>query len=254
MDTVTSADGTTIAYQRTGTGPALILVDAALHHRGFSSFAGLVSLLTADFTVYDYDRRGRGDSGDTAPFAAAREVEDLAALIGAAGGEAFLYGFSSGALLALNAVAGGEAVSKVAVLEPPYGEDKAAERAFVEQLEALLAEGRRDDMLELFMGGAVPEEVLGEMRGGPTWDAMRAAAHTLVYDGLVSAATTAEVLAGVKVPALVLASEGSDESLGAMAAAVAAALPDATNRTLPGEWHGVDDIALATTLRDFFLG
>ena len=121
---VRSADGTRIAFERAGAGAPLILVEAAGHYRGFSSFTGLTGLLAADFTVYNYDRRGRGDSGDTAPYAVEREVEDLAALIATAGGSAFLYGFSSGALLALHAAARGLVIPRLALLEPPIGEDE----------------------------------------------------------------------------------------------------------------------------------
>src|SRR5437879_4691813 len=120
MNTVTSRDGTRIAYDKRGSGPALILVDGAFCYRAFGPMPKLAELLSDRFTVYNYDRRGRGDSSDTKPYAVAREVEDLAALFEAAGGSAFLYGISSGAALALRAAGNGLAVRKLAVYEPPF--------------------------------------------------------------------------------------------------------------------------------------
>jgi pimeloyl-ACP methyl ester carboxylesterase len=126
QQSIRSADGTEIAFDRSGSGPALVMVDPALGYSGFDNIRGLGALLAADFTVYTYDRRGRGESGDTAPYAVEREVDDLGAVIAAAGGSAFVYGFSSGGLLALHAAAGGLPIRKLAVLEPPVrGEGEA---------------------------------------------------------------------------------------------------------------------------------
>lgn len=119
----TSRDGTLIAFDRTGSGPALILVEPAGHFRALSVFDELVPLLAPDFTVCRYDRRGRGESGDTAPFAPEREVEDLAAVVGAVGGRAFAYGYSSGALLALHAAAKGAPLAGLVLMEPPLQND-----------------------------------------------------------------------------------------------------------------------------------
>lgn len=253
--TVRSADGTVIAYDRTGDGPPLVLVDASGHYRAFSSFAGLAPLLTADFTVVHYDRRGRGESGDTAPYAVEREVEDLAALVDAVGGAAYLHGFSSGALLALQAAAAGVPVTRLSIVEPPVelDEDRSAQHAFIDGLAARVAAGDRAGAVEFNLTEVgVPAELVAGMRGGPAWTAMEAVAPTLVYDGLVSAATSLDRLAGVRVPTLVLGSTGSEQDLGPMAAAVAAALPDAEHRTLPGEWHGIADEVLVPVLREFF--
>jgi pimeloyl-ACP methyl ester carboxylesterase len=150
---VRSVDGTEIAFERHGTGTALILVDAAGHYRAFSSFGGLIGLLAGDFTVYHYDRRGRGESTDRAPYAVEREVDDLAALIKEAGGSAFLYGFSSGALLAAHAAASGLAIPKLALLEPPMAseQDRAAQSAFTAELRQLVAAGRREAAVEHFL-------------------------------------------------------------------------------------------------------
>jgi pimeloyl-ACP methyl ester carboxylesterase len=251
--TVTSRDGTGIAYERAGTGPPLILVEAAGHYRAFSSFDGLMPLLAADFTVYRYDRRGRGDSGDTAPFAVEREVDDLAALVAHAGGSAFLYGYSSGGLVVLHAAAGGLPVTALALFEPPIDDGGPHQAAFTARLAELVGSGRRDAAVEHFLAGVgLPDDMLAQMRGTPPWTAMEAVAHTLVYDSLVSEATTNRLLASVTVPTLVLSSAASGEDLTAMSTGVAKALPDAAHRVLPGEWHGVADDVLAAALREFF--
>jgi pimeloyl-ACP methyl ester carboxylesterase len=253
--TVTSMDGTTIAYERAGSGPALILIDAAGHYRRFSSFGGLIGPLAADFTVYEYDRRGRGGSTDTAPFSVAREVDDLAALIDEAGGSAFVYAYSSGGLVALHAAASGLPISKLALLEPPIeaSEDRPAQAAFTAELTALVAAGRRGATVEYFLTGiGVPDEVVAGMRETPPWSAMAEVAHTLVYDSMLSEATSFELLARVSVPTLVLDSEGSSDDLTTMAASVANAMPQASLRSLPGEWHGIPDDVLAPVLAEFF--
>jgi pimeloyl-ACP methyl ester carboxylesterase len=253
--TVTSKDGTSIAYEQAGTGPALILVDAAGHYREFSSFGGLIGLLAADFTVYHYDRRGRGASTDTAPYAVEREVDDLAALIDEAGGSAFLYAFSSGGLVALHAAASGPAIRKMALLEPPIepDEDRSAQRAFSTELTELVAAGRREAAVEYYLTGiGVPDEIVAGMRETQSWPAMEAVAHTLVYDSLVSEATSFDLLAAVSVPTLILDSEGSSNDLTGMAATVAKGLRNATHRSLAGEWHGVPDDVLAPALLEFF--
>lgn len=252
---IRSQDGTTIAFERTGTGPALVLVDAAGHFRGFSSFLGLIDLLAAHFTVYHYDRRGRGASSDTEPYAVEREVEDLAALIDAAGGSAYLYGFSSGALLALHAAASGLAIPRLALLEPPVGgdEDKAAEAVFTAELTELVATGRREAAAEHFLAGTgVPSEVIAEMRSTPSWAALVSVAHTLVHDSMIGEATSFQLLAAVPAPTLVLDSEGSTDDLTGMAASTARMLPRGSHRSLPGEWHGLPDDVLAPVLIDYF--
>lgn len=250
---VTSRDGTSIAYERVGTGPALVLVDAAGHYREFTSFGGLIDLLKADFTVYHYDRRGRGGSTDTPPYAVEREVDDLAALIDEAGGSAFLYGYSSGSLLALQAAASGLAVPKLALLEPPVEmDDCSGQAAFTAALADLVGAGRRDAAVEHFLTGiGVPDEIVGGMRETPSWSAMEAVAPTFVYDSVISEATTVQLLASVAVPTLVLDSEGSSDDLTGMAATVARAMPNAVHRSLQGEWHGVPDEVLAPALTEF---
>jgi pimeloyl-ACP methyl ester carboxylesterase len=251
-----SADGTRIAFERTGRGPAVILVEPAGHYRQLSSVAGLVPHLAETFTVYTYDRRGRGESGDTAPYAPAREVEDLAALIAHAGGRAHVYGYSSGALLALHATAAGLPVERLALLEPPLQDDDAVgPDRLTGELDAVVAAGRREQAVEHFMRSCeVPEEVIAGTRASDSWPKMVSIAHTLVYDCMVSDAMTPEVVRGADAETLVLDSASSTDDLTGWAATVASRLPNATHRSLPGQWHGVDDDVLAPVLIDFFGG
>jgi pimeloyl-ACP methyl ester carboxylesterase len=248
---VTSKDGTAIAYERAGAGPALVLVDPALGYREFDNVRGLGKLLTARFTVYSYDRRGRGQSGDTPPYAVEREVEDLAAVISEAGGSACVYAFSSGALLALQAAAAGVPIERLVLMEPPIGaDDDPADAAFTAEMESLVAAGRRREAVERFLAAVgVPAEILAGM--APSMPALDAVAHTIVYDCLISNATTTELLAKVPTPTLVLDSQGSSDDLTGWAASVAAALPDGRHRSLPGGWHGVPVEVLAPVVEEF---
>jgi pimeloyl-ACP methyl ester carboxylesterase len=187
MPSVISKDGTSIAYSTTGEGPALILIDGATGFRAFGVGTALAPLLAPHFTVYSYDRRGRGESGDTQPYAVAREIEDIEALIDAAGGEASLYGISSGGALALEAtLALGGKVKKLAIYEVPYDSSEngmAAWRAYRTRLAEALAAGRRGDAVEIFLRfvGA-PEEMVAGMRHTPVWATLEAVAPTLAYD------------------------------------------------------------------------
>ncbi len=194
QQSIRSADGTEIAFDRSGSGPALVMVDPALGYSGFDNIRGLGALLAADFTVYTYDRRGRGESGDTAPYAVEREVDDLGAVIAAAGGSAFVYGFSSGGLLALHAAAGGLPIRKLAVLEPPVrGEGEPPDTDFTVEIDQLVSAGRRAEAVDRFLTSiGVPQEVMAQM--APVRPAMDAVAHTLVYDCRISEATTFELL------------------------------------------------------------
>lgn len=183
VHTVTSADATTIAFERSGEGTPVIVVGGALNDR--STGAPLAAHLASDFTVYTYDRRGRGDSGDTRPYAVEREVEDLAALITEAGGKAFVYGVSSGAILALEAAASGLPITKLALLEPPYTITEARPNAsenFAARLAELTSAGRRGEAVEYFMTKTVglPDEAVAGARNSPMWAGLEAMAHTLV--------------------------------------------------------------------------
>jgi pimeloyl-ACP methyl ester carboxylesterase len=256
VPTVTSADGTTIAFDRAGDGPLVILINAGPTDRTVN--APFVDLLAPRFTVLNYDRRGRGQSGDTPPYAVDREYEDLAAVIDAAGGSAALFGNSGGGILALEAAARGLPITKLAVWEPPIAIDGSrppVPRGYREQLAGLLAAGRRGDMVELFLTQAVgmPAEVVAPMRQSPFWPSMEAVAHALVYDAMIVGdfSLPAGRVAEIKVPTLVL-DGGQTPRLSAAAQAVADALPDARRHTLQGQPHNVDPAALAPALVAFF--
>jgi len=266
MKTVTSADGTAIAYEEQGSGPALVLVDGALCARGAKE--GLAAALEPDFTVFRYDRRGRGDSGDTLPYDVEREVEDLLAVIGAAGGTAFLYGHSSGCALVMDTVlhagphAGGAAVPKIALYEAPYDDDPAAQgpwTAYLSDLAASLAEGRRGDAVARFMAQVgMPAEQITGMRQSPFFPALEAIAPTLAYDhaGLLGASTAVPVgqAARVTVPALVLYGDASFPFMRETARTLSAAMPQARLRAVEGQTHAVDPASAAPVLREFFAG
>ncbi|MFG1695890.1 alpha/beta fold hydrolase [Nonomuraea sp. NPDC049309] len=262
MSTVArSADGTPIAFDRHGSGPAVVLVQGAFADRSDPTMAAIAAGLSRWFTVYSYDRRGRGGSGDTAPYAVEREIEDLAAVIAEAGGTARVFGGSSGAALALEAAAALPGVTHLAVWEPPYHVDGSAPPLpddFAEQLAALVAAGRRDEVVERFMVEAaeVPEPVLAGMRGHPSWADMEAQAHTLVYEAAVLGpgnALPAARLAGLTQPTLVLNGGESPGWMVNAGAAVAAAVPGAVRRVLPGQAHNVAPEALVPELLEFFV-
>ncbi|MGL4236305.1 alpha/beta fold hydrolase [Tabrizicola sp.] len=247
----TSRDGTPIAFERTGSGPALILIEPAGHYRGLSAFDDLVPLLTSDFTVCRYDRRGRGESGDTLPYAPDREVEDLAALVDAIGGRAFAYGYSSGALLALHAAARGVPLGGLILMEPPL-QDGAQEGPdpLTKELADLVRAGRNGDAVAHFHASiGVPEEMVTGMRGTDRWTRMVGIAPTLVYDCRLSDAMRPGVLAAASVPTLVLDSEGSSDDLTGSAATAARLIPGARHKSLPGEWHVVAPDLIAREIK-----
>ncbi|MFD9393093.1 alpha/beta fold hydrolase [Streptomyces sp. NPDC060000] len=251
-----SRDGTELAYARAGQGPAVILVSGAMSTGG--TMAPLAGLLADRCTVFRYDRRGRGESGDTAPYAVQREVEDLAALIDAAGGEAALYGISSGGALVLEAAASGLPVRRVAVYETPFAvdEDDARGRAeYTANLTEALAQGRRGDAVELFLRlTGLAEDMIRGARQSPMWAGMEAIAPTLAHDDSVMGGglVPRERLASVAVPVLAVAGEASPPWLREAARAVADAVPDGTYRTLAGQTHMVDPTVLAPVLAEFF--
>ncbi len=261
MQTITSQDGTPIAYDREGQGPAAILVAGALCARLSWSGPAIAALLAPHFTVYNYDRRGRGDSGDTRPYAVAREIEDIEALINDAGGSAYLFGHSSGASLAMEAAATlGEKVAKLAMYEAPYNDDPAARRGWREytrRLTELLAAERRGDAVALFMAlVGTPAEQIDGMRRAPFWPSLEAIAPTLAYDhtailgedGGLPSARAAQVLA----PTLVMAGGASYPFMHDTARALSAAMPHAQLRILEGQRHEVSTEALVPVLVDFF--
>jgi pimeloyl-ACP methyl ester carboxylesterase len=258
MTTATSNDGTAIAFGTTGDGPPVILVDGALCYRAFGPLPSLAQVLAPHFSVVTYDRRGRGESGDTQPYAVEREVDDLAALIESAGGSAYVYGISSGAALAMEAAAAGVPIRKLALYEPPYtaeGGDTAAVDEDNRHLNALLAAGRRGDAVEHFMSGVgVPADALADMRQSPTWPAFEAVAPTLAYDYalLGDGAVPRERAAKVAIPTIVAAGGESPDFLQRPARTLAEVIPGATYRTLDGETHQASPQAISALLRDFF--
>ncbi|HEX6482052.1 MAG TPA: alpha/beta fold hydrolase [Ktedonobacteraceae bacterium] len=260
MKKVQSADGTTIAYDQAGSGPALILVDGALGSLALGFMGPLAARLSPHFTVFIYDRRGRGESTDTQPFAVEREIEDIEALINEAGGQAFLYGISSGAALALEAtIKLGHKVKKLALYEAPYDSDDARRQAFRtyrKQLVEVLAEGRRGEALGLFMMfvGMPPEHLEG-VRQHPMWPMWEAVAHTLPYDAAAlgeDGSVPTEKAARVTVPALVMDGSASFPFMHTTAVALAKALPNGEHRTLEGQTHEVEAEAIAPVLVEFF--
>jgi pimeloyl-ACP methyl ester carboxylesterase len=256
MDTVNSRDGTTIAFDRMGEGPPVVLVCGGSVDR--MSNAQLAQLLAADFTVFNYDRRGRGDSGDTQPYAVEREVEDIGAMIDAGGGEANLWGSSSGGALALIAAESGLPITKLAVWEPPFvpeGFPRPPEDQ-VAQYERMVAEGRRGDAVEYFMAKVVglPAEFVAQARSQPFWASQVALAHTLAYDARVMSDYTVPTgrAAAVKIPTLVIAGGADFPWMRQAAQALADALPDGRTRFLEGQGHAVDPAVLAPVLKEFF--
>ena len=263
MNKVISKDGTQIAYETKGTGPAVILVDGALCYRSFGPMQHLAELLSPHFTVYTYDRRGRGGSSNSKPYAVEREVEDIEALIQRAGGSAFVYGISSGACLALEAaIKLGDKIRKLALYEPPYNSENTARqewRKYREQLEKLLAANRRGDAVALFMKFVgTPADQINGMRQAPMWPMFEAVAPTLAYDAAAMGEDrTAPVkrVSNVHVPALVMDGGANLAFIPFMhdtATALGKAIPHAQHRTLEGQTHDVNLEILAPVLVEFF--
>jgi pimeloyl-ACP methyl ester carboxylesterase len=261
-DTTTSQDGTRIAFERVGSGPPVVLVDGALCYRDFGPSRPLAAELAERFTVFTYDRRGRGESGDTPPYAVEREVEDIDALIREAGGSARLYGVSSGGVLALDAAARGLAIEKLAVYEAPFIVDDSRpplSRDYVPRLEELVAADRRGDAVKLFMRQVgIPAIMIAVSRFMPAWSKLEAVAHTLAYD----AATMGDTQAGkplpvgrwaaVTIPTLVVVGGKSPGWMQRGMRELADLLPHARRRTLDGQTHMVKPKALAPVLDEFF--
>ncbi|MFN8496404.1 MAG: alpha/beta hydrolase [Anaerolineae bacterium] len=262
MQTVQSKDGTRIAYDQLGQGPVVILVGGATTTR--TDTRPLAEALAPHLTVLNYDRRGRGDSSDTAPYAVEREVEDIEALIASAGPSAFLFGHSSGGVLALEAARRLSAkITKLAVYEPPFIVDDSRPPMptdYVAQLDAATAAGRPGDALVIFVTQAVgmPTEVVQQMRAAPFWPTSEAVAHTIAYDGRImgdsiyGSAAPLKKWRTVTIPTLVMDGGNSADWMHHAADAVAAVLPNAQRRTLAGQDHGAAPEVLAPVLVDFF--
>jgi len=261
MNSVRSKDGTPIAYERMGSGPAVILVDGALCSRVFGPMSKLAPLLAKHFTVFVYDRRGRGESGDTQPYAKERELEDIAALISEAGGAACLYGASSGGALAIEAAAGGLNVDKVAAYEPPYVNASGAHRGTDHEarLREMIASGRRGDAVKFFMRDmvgipAVFYFMMRLMRG--MWRKLEAVAHTLPYDAAIMGdySLPEATLAAVKAPVLIMHGGKTTPLLRDAAEDASALLPNGQLRVLAGQTHNAPAEVLAPVLAEFFAG
>jgi len=260
---VTSNDGTDIAYTRAGAGPPLILVDGALCDRAMGPNTKLAAHLSSRFTVFTYDRRGRGESGDRAPYGVEREIDDLKAVIDVAGGSACVYGISSGGALALEAASRLSSISRLALYELPYVVDDTRTPIpanWAGHLAEMAATDRRGDAVRYFLRDCVgvPRVVVGLMRFMPVWPKLKAVAHTLPYDARIvgdlglGAPLPAERWAGATVPALVVAGGKSPSWMKNAMRALADVLPSAHYETLAGQTHVVKPGRLAPVLTDFF--
>ncbi|WP_018656284.1 alpha/beta fold hydrolase [Actinomadura flavalba] len=260
MQIAHSADGTPLAYERFGdTGPAVVFAAGAqCDRRAFAVHAGALAAL--GHVTYVYDRRGRGDSGDTPPYAVDREIEDLAAVIDAAGGRAGVFGHSSGAVLAARAALAGLPITRLALYEPPYGTDGEAGRehaAYRTRLTELLSDGQHEDAVELFLRHVgMPAQAVTGLRAAPGWGAMVRLAPTLAYeaavldDGLLPAGD----LARLAPPVLAMEGEHGPEVLKRAVQGVLAAVPAAQHAVLKDQDHNVTPEALAPELAVFFAG
>ena len=262
---VTSKDGTSIAYDREGTGTPVVLVGGAIDDG--SENAPLVPELAKRFTVVNYARRGRGESGDTLPYAVEREIEDLEALIGEVGGSAHVFGASSGGALALEASVAGLAIEKLAVYEVPYNLDEDGPHwnsSVIPEVESLLAQGRRGDVVELFMRkvGSSEEDIAGA-KGSPYWPPLEALAHTLAYDAacMGEGPPPTDRLARISQTTLVATGGGTPDShatglppgfMDRVADEIAAAIPQAERVVIEGGGHMVDAAVVAPVLDRFF--
>jgi pimeloyl-ACP methyl ester carboxylesterase len=263
MGTVQSKDGTTIAFEVRGSGRPVILVDGATAYPAVSpETVALAEALSGSFRVYTYDRRGRGHSTDTLPYAVEREIDDLAALVAEAGEPAVLFGWSSGSILGMDAVAAGLPVTHLVAFEPPFVVDDARPplpNDYVERLETACAAGRPGDAVELFMTAAVgmPPEFVAGMRQSEYWPVLEAIAPTIAYDGRV----VREVMqgrplptdrwAGIAVPTVVVHGNATFPFLITGAQAAAQVLPAATLQVVPGENHTAAADVLAPAIQQF---
>jgi pimeloyl-ACP methyl ester carboxylesterase len=256
-----SADGTQIAYEKAGSGPPLVIVGGAFSTR--SDARELVDALSGRFTAACYDRRGRGDSSDTQPYAPEREIEDLGAVIGALGGSAFVHGHSSGGALSLDAVAAGLPIARLAVYEPPFTVDDSRPPypdGFVDTLRGLVEAGRRGDAVAEFWrtGLLMPESEIEKAREAPFWPQLESLAHTLVYDYEIlgdriwGRPLPAAMADSITIPVLILQGGDSPPTLRNAAASIAALLPNTTTRVLEGQGHGAPADVLAPILESFF--
>jgi pimeloyl-ACP methyl ester carboxylesterase len=262
MNKVVSKDGTEIAYDEQGQGPAVLLVDGALGYRSFGPMPELAKLLSIRFTVVTYDRRGRGDSGDNKPYAVERKIEDIEALIDQVGGFAYVYGISSGACLALEAaVKLGAKVKKLAIYEAPYklGENALEEwMEYNQQLTKLLTENRKGDAVTLFMRFVgTPSDQIEGMRKAPMWPMFETVAPTLLYDAAAMGANRKvpiERLSHIAASTLVMHGGAGHAFMKQTTLTLSKAIPNAEFLTIEGQTHAVASEAIAPVLAKFFSG
>ncbi len=259
MPSFASADGTTIAYDVRGSGPALILIDGAFCGRNMGPMPKLAPLLAPPFTVYNYDRRGRGDSGDTAPFSVDREYEDLAGLIAIAGGSAHLYGTSSGAGLALFATARGLPVNRLALFEPPFTDvpgGRPMPHGHQAILDRLVAEDRRADVIKYFLTKMIgmPPLMMPLMRLNPGWKAMLHNAPSLPHDAAIMEGYgfPTEVARSIRVPTIVMSGDKTFKQLREPVRLLRETIPGVQFASLPGQSHDAAATSVAPVLIEFF--
>lgn len=264
MKNVISRDGTRIAYEAVGQGPGLILVGGTFEHRAFDSETTQLAatpILSQHFTVFHYDRRGRGNSNDTAPYAVDREIEDIEALIAIAGGSVFLSGISSGAALAMEAaIKLGDKVKKLAMYEPPYNDSSAVRQAIADikpKLKNAIARNNRTEAVSIFMQLlGVPPEQIAEMHALPLWPMFETLAPTLVYEMEIlgeDGAVPVQRAARIAIPTKLICGAESGSAMQAAASQLAKAIPNSKFRKLPGQNHRVDAAVLANELISYFV-
>src|SRR5215216_4523132 len=262
MGTTFSKDATKITYDKTGQGSALIIVAGAFQDR--MAMGAYSEPLSKHFTVYNYDRRGRGESGDTQPYTVTREIEDIDALIQEAGGSAFVFGGSSGGVLTLDAAAHGSNITKLAVYEPPFVVDDSRDPVpedIVDRLKELVARGQRGDAAELFMtkGSLMPADMVAGMRTQPFWSEAEAVAHTLVYDAMIMNGTMrgaplpVDRWSSVTIPTLIIYGGDGPAWSRRAAESLIALLSHAEGKALEGQFHTLTPKALTPVLEKFFL-
>lgn len=256
-----SKDGTRISYQKTGTGPAIIIVNGALSYRALYNDSALTAPLAKQFTVYTYDRRGRGASTETKPYAVDREIEDIEALINDAGGSARLFGSSSGAALSVLAAAklGKEKIPQLVLYEPPYvAVSEKQKQDFIgigKRIDELLANGKPGEAMAFhFTAIGTPADALEKIRQSPQWPLMASVEHTLAYDYTIldNGAVPAGEAKKATMPTLVLYGEKSFAMMSTAAKNLASAMPDAKAKALAGQTHQAAPEVLAPVLLEFF--
>lgn len=253
---VTSKDGTRIAFEKSGRGPAIVIVSGALSHRKLWD-SPLPARLAQQFTVYVYDRRGRGESTDVQPYAVEREIEDIEALVNDAGGSASLFGVSSGAALALQAAAklGPTKVSKLAIYDVPYGQSEKEFATQKQRVGEIVRTGAAGDAAAFFLSAiGTPPQALEGMKRSPEWEAIKKMDFTLVYDYAVlgDGAVPQDVVKTIRVPTLVMNGEKSMPFMSSAADRIAALIPQARRKILEGQAHQADPEVIAPVLTEFF--